>query len=214
MLAPAVAPLLIFVLFSLLPGYEPLSVLAIPIGAFTYAVALLLGLPVLVALRKLRWLSAWQFALAGAILGLAPLGFFMLIAVSVSRSPPCGLPGLYREAGGYVHLHVWALPDLLVLLELAPNQSSGEQAPFPSMALGAGLGFCASTISAHGSARWPLWSRCRLCVLYGLGGPFLSQLWACALGSGYFGLGRSVATVAGTGKPHQRRARSRPRAQP
>ena len=86
MLAPAVAPLLIFVLFSLLPGYEPLSVLAIPIGAFTYAVALLLGLPVLVALRKLRWLSAWQFALAGAILGLAPLGFFMLIGASYSAS--------------------------------------------------------------------------------------------------------------------------------
>jgi hypothetical protein len=85
-LAPAAVPLLIVLVFVLGGDFGVSYVFAGPIAIFAYAVTLLLGLPTFLWFRRRRWLSFWHFAIGGAVLGLAPLAFFAVIAAPLALS--------------------------------------------------------------------------------------------------------------------------------
>lgn len=72
LVAPGVVPAAL-ACASAFPTYAGAWVIALPVAAFTYATAVLLGIPAYVIFSRQGWCNAWQFVLGGAALGVAPM---------------------------------------------------------------------------------------------------------------------------------------------
>ena len=87
-LAPAVVPVAVagWALATGVRAPESL-VLASVYGAFTYGTAAALGLPFFRLSERKGWTRAWQYAVAGAMIGLVPL---LMISLAAAAPPPDG----------------------------------------------------------------------------------------------------------------------------
>jgi hypothetical protein len=84
-LAPAVGPVVVAVWAFATGERAPESlVLASVYGAFTYGAAVFLGMPFYTLSRRKGWTKWWQYAIAGASMGLVPL----LMIVLIMQAPP------------------------------------------------------------------------------------------------------------------------------
>jgi hypothetical protein len=106
-LAPAVAPAAVAA-WALATGVRaPESlVLASIYGAFTYGTAVALGLPFFRLAERKGWTRWWQYAVAGAVIGLAPL---LIISLAAAAPPPGGRVGLVFVGVGVLSATVFWL---------------------------------------------------------------------------------------------------------
>jgi hypothetical protein len=106
-LAPAVVPLAVAA-WALATGVRaPESlVLASIYGAFTYGTAVALGLPFYRLSVRKGWTRWWQYAVAGGVIGLAPL---LVISFAALALPTDGRPALVFVGVGVLSATVFWL---------------------------------------------------------------------------------------------------------
>jgi hypothetical protein len=98
-----------------LPGFTVAVAYAGVFALFTFPIALLLGIPLLLWYRANRWHAWYHFAIGGALLGLLPLGVMTLFG-----RIPLQLPLLLQLVGAGSALVLWAV------VGRRPPQGSGE----------------------------------------------------------------------------------------
>ena len=76
LISPGVVPLLLALIDAGIPRTTGLWMLGLAMLPTTYLVAFVFGIPALWLFRRKHWRRLWQFALAGAIFGWAPLVLF------------------------------------------------------------------------------------------------------------------------------------------
>ncbi len=95
LLAPAIIPLCVAVAIVVRSGVGEQLIIPAVMLMYTYLVSIALGVPALFLFRHRGWRGLWQFALAGALFGIAPV---VLARGSVSYIIPYGAIGLVSAA--------------------------------------------------------------------------------------------------------------------
>lgn len=95
LLAPLAVPLAVTLLLAAASGVGDQVMLGPVIALYTVPVTLVAGVPALLVFRRMRWGRLWQFALGGALIGIAPI---------LVEAPPLAQVGTYIGLYGGIGL--------------------------------------------------------------------------------------------------------------